>query len=50
MTYVAPAIKPKFDSLSAGLQSLINEKNVQLNTMHDLIRVLEEIVKESESN
>ena len=48
MTYIAPTIKPKFESLSKGLQNMILEKNVQLNTMQDLIRVLEEIVKEAE--
>lgn len=50
MSYVAPAIKEKFESLSPGLQSLIMEQNVQLNNMHDLIHVLEKIVAEDEAN
>lgn len=50
MSYVAPAIKEKFDTLSPGLRNIILERNVQLNTMHDLIRVLQEIVTEAEGN
>lgn len=48
MSYVSPAIKDKFESLSFDLKNLILEKNVELNTIHDLINVLEEIVKEGE--
>lgn len=50
MTYVAPAIKDRFDSLSVGLQNMILERNTRLNTMQDLIHVLEDIVKEAEED
>lgn len=46
MTYVAPAIKEKFDTLSKELQTIILEKDVKLNSIHDLINVLESIVGE----
>ncbi|HHT96322.1 MAG TPA: hypothetical protein GXZ90_00275 [Clostridiales bacterium] len=48
MSYVAPEIKDKFDSLSEGLKAMILEKDVQLNTVFDLINVLELIVEEDE--
>lgn len=47
MTYVAPAIKEKFDTLSPELQNIILEKDVKLNSIHDLIHVLEDIVDEN---
>jgi hypothetical protein len=46
MSYVNPAIKEKFESLSIGLKNEILSRNVQLNTLQDLIRVLEDIVAE----
>ncbi|ROR25242.1 hypothetical protein EDD66_1112 [Mobilisporobacter senegalensis] len=49
MTYVAPAIKDKFESLSIDLKNVILERDVQLNSVHDLISVLEEIVEEGEA-
>lgn len=48
MSYVAPAIKDKFESLSINLKNRILEKNVNLNSIHDLIHVLEIIVAEDE--
>ncbi|HKM00397.1 MAG TPA: hypothetical protein VJZ06_10855 [Mobilitalea sp.] len=48
MSYVAPAIKEKFETLSIGLKNSILERNVELNTIHDLINVLDTIVKEGE--
>ena len=36
------------ETLSIELKDMILERNVELNTIHDLIRVLEEIVAESE--
>ncbi len=48
-SYVAPGIKDKFESLSVDLKNLILERNVQLNSMNDLITVLEAIVVEGES-
>lgn len=46
MSYVSPTIQPKFDELSASLKEQILARDVQINTIHDLIRVLEEIVEE----
>jgi len=46
MSYVAPEIRDKFESLSINLKNQILERDVQLNTIHDLIHVLEDIVKE----
>lgn len=47
-SYVSPAIRDKFETLSIDLKNVILERNVQLNTMHDLIAVLEQIVAEAE--
>ena len=49
MSYVAPAIRDKFESLSTELKNAILERNVQLNTIHDLINVLDDIVKEADA-
>jgi len=48
MSYVAPAVKEKFESLSVDLKNVILERDVRLNNIHDLINVLDDIVKESE--
>ncbi len=48
MSYVAPAIRDKFETLSIELKNTILERNVQLNNIHDLINVLDAIVKEAE--
>jgi len=45
-SYIAPAVQEKFESLSINLKNLILAKNVPINTIHDLIRVLEEIAGE----
>ena len=50
MTYIAPGIKDKFETLSTGLQTMILERNTKINTMQDLIQVLEDIVKEDEKS
>ena len=47
-SYVAPALQSKFETLSIDLKNTILERHVQLNTIHDLIHVLEEIVMEEE--
>lgn len=49
-SYVAPELEPKFETLSVDLKNLILEKNVKLNNIHDLIQVLEVIVKENEAS
>lgn len=47
-SYVSPAVRDKFETLSVDLKNIILERNVQLNTIYDLIHVLEQIVAESE--
>lgn len=47
-SYVSPALRDKFETLSIDLKNVILERNVQLYTIHDLIAVLEEIVNETE--
>ncbi|WP_205839185.1 hypothetical protein [Velocimicrobium porci] len=46
MSYVSPEVRPKFETLSIELKNLILERDVQINTIHDLINVLEDIVNE----
>lgn len=46
MSYIAPAVQEKFETLSVDLKNQILEKNVQINTIHDLINVLTDIVNE----
>lgn len=48
-SYISPAIKDKFESLSIDLKNIILERNVSLENLNDLINVLEDIVKEGES-
>lgn len=50
MSYVAPAIKEKFESLSVDLKNVILERNVELYNIHDLIKVLDDIVKEADAD
>lgn len=49
MSYVAPAVKDKFETLSIDLKNAILERNVELYTIHDLINVLDDIVKEADA-
>ncbi|MCI9174897.1 MAG: hypothetical protein HFH49_08115 [Lachnospiraceae bacterium] len=48
-SYVAPGLRDKFETLSTDLKDCILARNVRLQTLQDLIRVLEEIVEEGES-
>ncbi|MDD6237334.1 MAG: hypothetical protein PUB00_08140 [Clostridiales bacterium] len=48
MSYVAPSLRTHFESLSVDLKNAILERDVQLNTLSDLIQVLEQIVAEGE--
>ncbi|MGN1142600.1 MAG: hypothetical protein ACI4TF_15480 [Oliverpabstia sp.] len=48
-SYVSPTIREQFETLSVNLKNIILERNVTLENMNDLIRVLESIVKEGES-
>lgn len=47
-SYVSPAVREKFESLSINLKNVILERDVQINDVYDLIDVLESIVKEEE--
>ncbi len=46
MSYISPAVRPKFEELSIDLKNQILERNVTLNTIYDLIQVLQDIVDE----
>ena len=48
-SYVSPKILEKFETLSVDLKNDILERNVHLETLQDLIQVLETIVKEGGS-
>lgn len=45
-SYVSPKNRDKFETLSVDLKNCILERNVHLETLQDLIKVLDEIVKE----
>ena len=45
-SYVSPALRTKFETLSIDLKNKILERNVSINTIYDLIHVLEQIVEE----
>ncbi len=46
MSYVDPSIKDKFETLSIDFKNAILERDVRLNNLNDLIKVLEDIVAE----
>ena len=48
MSYINPALQSKFETLSIELKNAILNKDVQINTMQDLINVLGEIVTEGD--
>ena len=48
MSSVSPAVQSHFNTLSKSLQDEILKKDVQINTLQDLINVLEEIVQSEE--
>lgn len=45
-SYISPKIRDKFETLSVDLKNSILERNVHLETLQDLIKVLEDIVNE----
>ncbi len=47
MSTVAEKIKPQFDTLPEDLKSYILEKNVNINDMTDLMKVLQSIADEA---
>ena len=46
-SYVSPDVREKFETLSIDLKNIILERDVELNTIYDLIAVLEQIVAEA---
>lgn len=46
MSYANPAIQEKLNSLPVDLKNEVLSRNVTLNSLSDLISVLEEIVRE----
>lgn len=50
MSYVAPKLQQQFETLSIDLKNAILERDVQIYELTDLIQVLEEIIKESETD
>lgn len=49
-SYVSEAVRPKFETLSIDLKNNILERDVHLETLTDLIKILETITKESSHN
>lgn len=45
-SYISPKIREKFETLSIDLKNDILKRDVHLETLQDLIQVLEQIVKE----
>jgi hypothetical protein len=48
MSHVDPKMKSHLDSLSPELRKAVMDKGIPINTLQDLIRVLEQIVDEAE--
>lgn len=48
MTSISPNVQEKFETLSIDLKKAILERNEKIEDIHDLIRVLEDIVKEGD--
>lgn len=48
-SYISPVVRDKFETLSINLKNIILERDVHIESIHDLIRVLEDIVAEGES-
>jgi hypothetical protein len=46
MSYIDPKLRPRFESLSIDLKNAILERDVEIHTLSDLIRCLEQIVRE----
>lgn len=46
MSYIAPTLRPKLETLSIELKNEILSRDVQLHTIYDLIAVLEQIARE----
>lgn len=48
MSYVSPKIRDKFESMPIDLKNAILERDVRLESMGDLMAVLETIIAEDE--
>ncbi|HAQ41297.1 MAG TPA: molecular chaperone GroEL [Clostridiales bacterium] len=46
-SYVSPKLREKFETLSIDLKNNILKRNVKLNSIYDLINILEVISKEA---
>ncbi len=49
MSYVSPAIRNQFESLSIDLKNEILSRDVTIHTLQDLIDILQVIVDETET-
>lgn len=47
-SYIAPAVKDKFETLSVDLKNYILSRDVKINNMFDLIAELNKIVEKEE--
>ena len=47
MSYINPALRSQFESLSIELKNEILSRNVTINSLPDLISVLQQIVDQS---
>ncbi len=48
MPYISPNVREKFNSLSPELQDVILSRGEDIQSIHDLIRILDKIVKEGD--
>ena len=48
MPYISPNVREKFNSLSPELPDVILSRGEDIQSIHDLIRILDKIVKEGE--
>lgn len=49
MSYVNPALRSKFETLSIDLKNEILARDVTIRNLNDLIHVLQEIIDEAEA-
>ncbi len=49
MSHVAPAVKDRFESLPIELKNIILERDAQIDTIYDLMDILQDIVNEGEA-
>ena len=49
MSHINPILLPKLDELQPELKAEILSRNVPLNSLHDLIAVMEQIIAEEEA-